>query len=263
METYSLGMFEVSFDFNGSINALKDKSGKKWADSENTLGVFSYETFGKKNYDHWFNTYVRELKKNHSWADSDYGKPGFEYAEPKSEHRTYEAIVRAIKLERRDDTDFVQIEMAMPSYPVVHFGAPKSIVVEYRFYKNKSSIGVSLYWLCKDANRLPEASWFSFTPIVDNANQWRLHKIGSYISPLNVVKGTLYTGSEGKVNITTYDAALVCPGERKLLCFDNQFAPLDGGMHFNLYNNIWGTNFPMWYEEDAKFRFELDFKSYF
>jgi hypothetical protein len=26
-------------------------------------------------------------------------------------------------------------------------------------------------------------------------------------------------------------------------------------MHFNLYNNVWGTNFPMWYEDDARFRF--------
>jgi hypothetical protein len=28
-------------------------------------------------------------------------------------------------------------------------------------------------------------------------------------------------------------------------------------LHFNLYNNIWGTNHPMWYDEDAKFRFAL------
>ena len=27
--------------------------------------------------------------------------------------------------------------------------------------------------------------------------------------------------------------------------------------HFNLFNNIWNTNFPMWYEDDARFRFVL------
>ena len=26
-------------------------------------------------------------------------------------------------------------------------------------------------------------------------------------------------------------------------------------MYFNLYNNIWNTNFLMWYTEDAMFRF--------
>ena len=29
------------------------------------------------------------------------------------------------------------------------------------------------------------------------------------------------------------------------------------GMHFLLYDNVWGTNFPMWFGEDARFRFVL------
>jgi hypothetical protein len=28
-------------------------------------------------------------------------------------------------------------------------------------------------------------------------------------------------------------------------------------MHFLLFNNLWGTNFPMWSGEDARFRFVL------
>ena len=37
-----------------------------------------------------------------------------------------------------------------------------------------------------------------------------------------------------------------------------------GGVHFNLHNNIWNTNFPQWYpfveeDESALFRFELEF----
>ncbi len=66
-----------------------------------------------------------------------------------------------------------------------------------------------------------------------------------------------YDGADGIAIIKTLDAPLVSPGERRLLQFDNTFAPLDGGMHFVLYNNLWGTNFPMWYEENAKFRFSL------
>ena len=27
--------------------------------------------------------------------------------------------------------------------------------------------------------------------------------------------------------------------------------------YFNLYNNVWNTNFPMWYEDDALFRFSI------
>jgi len=72
-----------------------------------------------------------------------------------------------------------------------------------------------------------------------------------------VSRGVFYHGADGAVSIETLDAALVSPGEGRLLQHNHSFADLAGGMHFLLYNNVWGTNFPMWYEEDAKFRFSL------
>jgi hypothetical protein len=29
-------------------------------------------------------------------------------------------------------------------------------------------------------------------------------------------------------------------------------------MHFLLHDNVWGTNFPLWYEDDARFRFSIE-----
>jgi hypothetical protein len=29
-------------------------------------------------------------------------------------------------------------------------------------------------------------------------------------------------------------------------------------VNFNLHNNVWSTNFPLWYEDDGQFRFRLD-----
>ncbi len=57
--------------------------------------------------------------------------------------------------------------------------------------------------------------------------------------------------------LTTLDAPLVAPGQPSLLNFHNQPPDMRGGVHVNLYNNIWGTNFPMWFEDDALFRFKL------
>jgi hypothetical protein len=59
--------------------------------------------------------------------------------------------------------------------------------------------------------------------------------------------------------IETLDAPLLVPGEPSLLNFNNKQPPLRRGMHFNLYNNVWGTNFPMWFEGDARFRFSLSY----
>lgn len=272
-EIYELGRFQVSFDMAGSINFLEDSRGKRWADAEHLLGLYSYETFGTENYSHWFEYYMSNLKQTHPWADSDYGKPGFEYTDPNPKNVIYKPHVVSIKHQPERKADFVQLELQMPNEAVKAYGPPANVVIEYTFPENKEAIDITLYWRKKDANRLPEANWFSFNPVVDNPNRWRIEKIGTSLSPLEVVKdgnrnlhavdsGVFYKGADGLVKIDTLDAPLVCPGKRKLLQFDNEVAPLDGGMHINLQNNIWGTNFPMWYEDDAKFRFYLEFESY-
>jgi hypothetical protein len=95
--------------------------------------------------------------------------------------------------------------------------------------------------------------------------------MGELISPLEVVKngnrnlhavnsGIYYHGADGQIVVKTQDAPIVAPGERRLLQFDNRFVPLEGGFHFLLHNNVWGTNFPMWFEEDAKFEFVVFIK---
>ncbi len=40
-----------------------------------------------------------------------------------------------------------------------------------------------------------------------------------------------------------------------LLDFHDRLPDMNGGLHFNLYNNVWGTNFPMWFNDDMTFRF--------
>jgi hypothetical protein len=40
--------------------------------------------------------------------------------------------------------------------------------------------------------------------------------------------------------------------------FPDTLPALAEGPHFNLFNNLWGTNFPMWFEGDLKFRFAIE-----
>ena len=62
------------------------------------------------------------------------------------------------------------------------------------------------------------------------------------------------------VALDSLDAPLVAPGLPSLLNFTNLQPALKHGMHFLLYDNLWGTNFPMWYDENARFRFTLSLK---
>jgi hypothetical protein len=57
--------------------------------------------------------------------------------------------------------------------------------------------------------------------------------------------------------LTTPDAPLIAPGRPALLDFHDTLPDPQDGVHVNLYNNVWGTNFPMWFEEDALFRFTV------
>jgi hypothetical protein len=132
--------------------------------------------------------------------------------------------------------------------------------------ESSREIHIDLQWFGKNACRLPEAIWYSMVPKTSTKADWKMDKLGREISPLEVVslgnrhlhavnKGISCKDDALGLEIKTMDAQLVAPGKPSLLNFSNELPDLAGGMHFNLYNNIWGTNFPMWYDEDARFRF--------
>lgn len=107
----------------------------------------------------------------------------------------------------------------MPLDCVQENGAPSEIRIDYKFYKDQQKIDVELNWFDKQAYRLPEASWFSFSLKVNNENLWKMDKMGEMVCPLEVVKngnrnlhgvnsGVYYQGSDGRVSIKSMDAAL-------------------------------------------------------
>ena len=69
--------------------------------------------------------------------------------------------------------------------------------------------------------------------------------------------GVFYEDDQSALTINSLDAPLVAPGAPALLRFPDVAPSLARGMHFNLCNNTWGTNFPQWIEGDARFRFRL------
>ena len=50
---------------------------------------------------------------------------------------------------------------------------------------------------------------------------------------------------------------MVALGEKSPIFFSNDQPDLAKGIHFNLFNNAWGTNYIMWFNEDVRFRFKL------
>jgi len=97
--------------------------------------------------------------------------------------------------------------------------------------------------------------------------------MGFPIDPLDVVTngtrhvhavwdGAAYIGGTGGavVMLRTLDAPIVSPGDvDHILWYDGTSVPvMSGGINVNVYNNVWGTAFPQWYDSDGRFRFMLE-----
>jgi hypothetical protein len=97
-----------------------------------------------------------------------------------------------------------------------------------------------------------------------------MRKLGQDVDPTDVVRrggrslhgvddaGVRYAGPDGTLTLRTPDAPLVAPGRPHLLDADPDVPDLRGGWHVLLHDNCWGTNFPMWNEGSASFRFTVE-----
>ena len=56
---------------------------------------------------------------------------------------------------------------------------------------------------------------------------------------------------------STLDAPVVALGKRSPLNFSEQLPDLQHGVHINLFNNAWGTNYIQWAGGDWIYRFRL------
>lgn len=74
---------------------------------------------------------------------------------------------------------------------------------------------------------------------------------------LHPKKGDIFMITEGSDN--RYYSPLVGIGKGKILHFDNEYSPLSDGIAYVLYDNIWGTNFPLWYSDNAYFKYDIEF----
>jgi len=262
--------FEIGFDKQtGAINHLVEKAHKRnWASAEHLLGLFRYQTFSKHDYDQFWKHYIINKRETKVWSWDDYTKPGM--AESDSESRFWLPHVAGLYTRQDKSGQSFLLELKLPEESSSQYGAPGVVYLAVDLPSNEPAIHFDLQWFEKTANRLPEAAWLSFNPIMRTGGQWTMDKLGTRISPLDVIKngnrklhgvetGVFYSDNRGQMSIETLDAALVAPGEPSLLNFNNRQPNMKNGMHFNLLNNIWGTNFQMWYDDDTRFRFKVVF----
>jgi hypothetical protein len=249
----------------GAICRLRNKkSGREWASNERLLGLFSYQTLSQQDYTQFFASYVMSEE---DWAKKDFGKPNIERFGAKSQE-WFPSVVN-VQWEESEKEHRLLAQMVINDANALQSGRaafPRQMFMELLLPRREPVVHLNFYWFQKSATRLPEALWLSFQPITPDAQGWELEKSGELVSPYDVVvsgnrhmhalsKGFSYKDGNGEFVVETLDAPLVALGVKSPLYFSDQQPDLSKGVHCNLFNNAWGTNYIMWFGEDMRFRY--------
>ena len=254
----------------GAITRLRNKAtGREWASNSNPIALFTYQTLSQEDYKRFISAYVLLNDSTIEWAPRDYGKPNIErYGAVRQDWHPSSVVMH---VEETADAHRIVIRMHIQDEEAFQSGRasfPRKVCLELLLPKAEPAIHLSLSCFQKPATRLPEALWLTFNPIVDDLNGWTLDKSGESISPFDVVAsgnrhmhclsmGFEYRKGADRFAVETIDAPVVALGERLALYFSNTQPGLNAGIHSNLFNNNWGTNYIMWYGEDMSFRYVL------
>lgn len=200
----------------------------------------SWQLFDNKDYKNYETTYMRSKLE---WAIWDFTKVGLP---------EYDGGIFCAKLLEQYRQNDKQICLYRFDEDVEKtYGLPC-------FWLETDKDSVVLKWFGKKASRLPQAFWLKFKGLEEN---WEINKMGQWIKPQNIVGSPLICAVQDGIRnasevIKPLDSCLVAPFGRNLLKYNIAIDKQD--MYFNLYNNIWNTNFPMWYSDDAIFRFKKE-----
>lgn len=264
------GSFNLRFSpETGALVSLRDEAGRDWASESAPLGLVTYESFSSTFFDRYYDYYNQHKEKTESWARPDFGKPGLEKT------GAIDQLVPARldglwRLPTRSDVTRLALALSFPDVKQPSYGQPARVELLYTIRHDAASVEIELQWFNKPASRLPEALWFSFRPVFESAPRCTVDKLGQKVDVTDVVSdgnrylhavgdgGARLRDRTGTFRLQSLDAPLIAIGRRQLVKSDDAQPDTGGGLHVNLLNNLWGTNFRMWYDEDARFRFKVD-----
>jgi hypothetical protein len=233
----------------GAVASLTTPGGRVIAGRDGVLFGFAHESYDWAAVQTHLDTYLQHREE---WAILDHDKPGLAGAK----------TARMAALEPRHlGVAMGRIGVGeMPAEAHALLGAPKRVEIAMAA-RSAAQVEIALVLREKPANRMPEAGFFRFTPA--GATAWSLSKLGLWHDSRAIVRrggGQLQAVAAvraGPLTLALLDAALVAPAAAPFMPYQPEIPDFSAGLRVNLYNNKWGTNFPMWWQGDVLFRFVL------
>ncbi len=244
----------------GEVTELYDKelaSVLLQQNKDRSVFSYQYDRYGIKDVTKYLRDYAYRFSV---WGIQDYGREAY----PECEHRTYYPSFRHYSVnldtltlcyengestEKYGDAEKVLLEITLPpagdeiflsvrlqnkrETPFIESGSllfpAESRMKDYRVNKSNTVLNPA-------------------TDIEDNANHV-LYCLENYISAAD--------GQNG-ICIITKDTPLVALDETGIYKYRQSYTtPEEPVMYFNLFNNMWGTNFPQWIGGDLSYRYIL------
>lgn len=251
----------------GAIHRLRNKkTGREWASADHPLALFSYQTLSHEDYVRYLSDYT-VIKAE--WLSYDLGKPNIERFGARNQEWQPSLVELRGKKDAHGHRLLAQLEIRDPEAQQSGRTAfPQKLYMEFLLPDAEPVIHLNFYAFQKPAMRLPESLWLTFDPVVSSQKGWMLEKSGEQVSPFDVVRGGSrqmhvvsthfsYKDQDGSFIVEPLDSPLIAMGKKSPLNFSKDQPDLSSGMHCNLFNNAWGTNYIMWYGEDMRSRFVL------
>ena len=248
----------ISFNSFGGVKSLT--VGGREIIAENDSPCITYDSYGADDYNYWFTHYSRDLDKTAHWAFADFGKPNIDKIADKYKQGRFAYKLENLTVSQETNRFFALAELHIDGYFYESLGAPQVFQIKYTLESNR--LTAELLWQNKPANRLPESIMFHVYPRSEKVS---FTKLGRKIDPFDIAKNgnrniaAVENIELDGVKITNLHSPLVGIGKGKILHFDNEYSPLSDGIAYVLYDNIWGTNFPLWYSDNAYFKYDIEF----
>lgn len=252
------GKWRLKIGASGSVEELT--CGDNTVIRQNDFCAAEYIGFNNDDYNFWLSHYSRDLDKNAHWAVSDFGRPLLKYVDGR-----YPSGRFPYKLSGAFTCgeNAVAVNLKCAEQACEYLGAPRLIQIIYRL--EEDGLNIELSWFGKDANRLTEAVYFHLFPA---CGKFGIRKIGEWIDPYDIVENggknihavqySRLKTENGSFIFTNRHSPLLSPGKGKILHYDNKVENIEqNGITYILQDNVWGTNFPLWYEDNARFDFTI------
>lgn len=228
-------------------------------DAENSIFSYQYDKYGYDDINEYLRSYGYHFT---TWGIQDYGRENY----PVCEHETFVPDFTHYVLEGNTVRFFYS---SRRNGSADKYGDAADISLEITFPPAGEELFLTLYLENKQESPYVESGSFKLLP-GERDVCWRMQKGGVLLNPENDIEeqanhslyclegGMAALGEEVGLCLKTLDAPLVSLGGTGIYHFAPRYEPQErSSIYVNLFNNMWGTNFPQWTGGSLRFSFAL------